>query len=110
MGSELTLTASVALAGLRPDEVVVQGVLGRVDSGDTLSEPTYTDMAHIGSGEGGIEIFSTTIPLPLAGSMGYTVRVLPRHRLLAGPAELGLVKLAGSGEPGEAVARPDAHL
>jgi starch phosphorylase len=108
LGSELTLTASVALAGLRPDEVVVQGVLGRVDAGDTLSEPTYTDMVH--TGDGGTEIFSTTIPLPLAGSMGYTVRVLPHHRLLAGPAEMGLVKLAGSDDPGEAIALPDSHL
>jgi starch phosphorylase len=110
LGSGLTLTASVALAGLHPDEVVVQGVLGRVDAGDTLSEPTYTDMAHTGSGDGGIEIFSTTIELPLAGSMGYTVRVLPRNPLLAGPAELGLVKLAGSGESGDRVAPPGTHL
>ncbi|MEI6252659.1 MAG: alpha-glucan family phosphorylase, partial [Mycobacteriaceae bacterium] len=36
LGSKLTLTASVALAGLGSDEVVVQGVLGRVDAGDTL--------------------------------------------------------------------------
>jgi len=110
LGSELTLTASVALAGLLPDEVVVQGVLGRVDAGDALSEPTYTDMAHTGSGDGGTEIFSNTIRLPMAGSMGYTVRVLPRNPLLAGPAELGLVKLAGSGGPGDGGVPPDAHL
>ena len=110
LGSELTLTASVALAGLHPDEVVVQGVLGRVDAADALSEPTYTDMAHTGSGDGGTEIFSNTIRLPMAGSMGYTVRVLPRNPLLAGPAELGLVKLAGSGGPGDGGVPPDAHL
>ncbi len=111
LGSELTLTASVGLAGLRPDEVVVQGVLGRVDSGDdTLSDPGYTDMVHTGSGDGGTGIYSATIPLPQAGSMGYTVRVLPHHPLLAGPAELGLVKLAGPVEPGEAFAPSDTHL
>jgi starch phosphorylase len=109
LGSELTLTASVALAGLRPDEVVVQAVLGRVDAGDTLRDPSYTDMSHTGSGDG-TEIFSTTTPLPLSGSMGYTVRVLPRHRLLSGPAELGLLKLAGSDEPGDAVAPANPHL
>jgi len=99
LGSELTLTASVALAGLRPDEVVVQAVLGRVDSTDVLQDPVYLDMAHTGpgeggSGEGGTEVFSATMPLPLSGSVGYTVRVLPHHALLAGDAELGLVKLA----------------
>ena len=45
LGSELTLTAAVQLAGLRPDEVVVQAVLGRVDAGDALLEPTLVDMA-----------------------------------------------------------------
>jgi starch phosphorylase len=50
-------------------------------------------MAHIGSVDGS-EIFSTATPLPVAGSVGYTVRVLPHHRLLAADNELGLVTLA----------------
>jgi starch phosphorylase len=110
LGSELTLTAAVALGGLRSDEVVVQGVLGRVESGDVLRNPVYIDMAHIGSGEGGTEIFSASTPLPQAGSMGYTVRVLPRHPLLASDAEWGLVRLAGDGEPGDSVTASHAHL
>jgi starch phosphorylase len=32
--------------------------------------------------------------LPVAGSVGYTVRVLPHHPMLASEAELGLVTLA----------------
>ena len=94
LGSELTLTAAVALAGLRPEEVVVQAVLGRVDSAGVLTDPHYVAMTHTGSGEGGTEIFSTTTQLRVSGSMGYTVRVLPHHRLLAGDTELGLVTLA----------------
>ncbi|MCB0940167.1 MAG: alpha-glucan family phosphorylase [Mycobacterium sp.] len=94
LGSQLTLTAAVRLAGLTPDEVAVQAVLGRVDAGDALLEPTLVDMAHTGSGDGGTEVFSTTTPLPVAGSVGYTVRVLPHHPLLAGDTELGLVTLA----------------
>ena len=94
LGSELTLTATVALAGLKPDEVAVQAVLGRVDAADALQEPTCVDMVHTGSGDGGTEVFSTTTPLPVAGSVGYTVRVLPHHPLLAGDNELGLVTLA----------------
>ena len=46
------------------------------------------------AGDGGTEIFSTTTPLPVAGSVGYTVRVLPHPPLLAGDTELGLVTLA----------------
>ena len=110
LGSQLTLTASVSLGGLRPEEVLVQGVLGRVDSADTLQSPQYIDMAYIGPGEGGTERFSARSPLPMAGSMGYTARVLPRHPLLAGAAELGLVRLAGSVQQGDSEPPADTHL
>lgn len=94
LGSQLTLTAAVQLAGLRPEEVVVQAVLGRVDATDVLVNPTYVEMLHTGPGDGGTELFSTTTPLPVAGSVGYTVRVLPHHSLLAADNELGLVRMA----------------
>ena len=110
LGSELTLTATAALAGLRAHEVVVQAVLGRVDSDGTLRSPRHIDMTHTGSGDNGTEMFSATTPLPQAGSMGYTVRVLPHHPLLAGAAELRLISLAGSGDPGEAAPAAGPHL
>jgi starch phosphorylase len=94
LGSELTLTATVHLAGLRRDEVVVQAVLGRVDGSDALVDPVTVPMAHTGTADGGNEVFSTKTPLPVAGPVGYTVRVLPHHPLLAGDNELGLVALA----------------
>jgi starch phosphorylase len=94
LGSELTLTATVQLAGLRPDEVVVEAVVGRVDAGDVLVEPETVSMAHTGTADGGNEVFTTTTPLPVAGPVGYTVRVLPHHPLLAADTELGLVTLA----------------
>jgi glycogen phosphorylase len=94
LGSKLTLSATVYLAGLSPDEVAVQAVLGRVDTGDVLQDPVTVEMSHTGTADGGNEIFSTTTPLPLAGSVGYTVRVLPRHPMLADSSELGLVTLA----------------
>jgi starch phosphorylase len=94
LGSELTLTATVQLAGLRPDEVSVQAMLGRVDASDSLLQPKCVPMTHTGTAEGGNEVFSTTTPLPVAGSVGYTVRVLPHHPLLASDNELGLVALA----------------
>ncbi|OBK26895.1 glycogen phosphorylase [Mycobacterium asiaticum] len=94
LGSKLTLTATVQLAGLSPDEVTVQAVLGRVDAGDELLDPLTVQMTYTGSAEGGNQVFSATTPLPLAGALGYTVRVLPRHPMLADSAELGLVTLA----------------
>jgi starch phosphorylase len=94
LGSELTLTATVQLAGLGPDEVTVQAVVGRVDAGDALLDPVTVEMSHTGTAFGGDEVFSTTMPLPVAGAVGYTVRVLPRHPMLADATELGLLTLA----------------
>ncbi|MCW2514357.1 MAG: hypothetical protein JWR11_3399 [Mycobacterium sp.] len=93
LGSELTLTATVHLDELRADEVVVEAVVGRVDASDVLLDPVTVLMDHTGSADGN-EVFSTTTPLPVAGRVGYTVRVLPHHRLLAADNELGLVALA----------------
>jgi starch phosphorylase len=73
--------------------VVVQAAIGRVDAGDALLDPFTVTMAHTGSVDGN-EVFSSTTPLPVAGSVGYTVRVLPHHDLLASDDELGLVTLA----------------
>jgi starch phosphorylase len=94
LGSKLTLTATVQLAGLRPDEVTVQAVVGRVDTGDALVDPVTVDMPYTGTAAGGDHVFATTTPLPVAGSVGYTVRVLPNNAMLASAAELGLVTLA----------------
>jgi starch phosphorylase len=94
LGSKLTLTATVQLADLRPDEVTVQAVVGRVNTGDVLVDPVTVDMPYTGTAAGGDHIFSTTTPLPVAGSVGYTVRVLPNNPMLASAAELGLVTLA----------------
>lgn len=94
LGSKLTLTATLALDGLAPDEVTVQAVVGRVDASDALLDPVTVEMSYTGTAEGGNQVFSTTLSLPLAGAVGYTVRVLPRHPLLASATELGLVTLA----------------
>ncbi|MDR3662188.1 MAG: alpha-glucan family phosphorylase [Mycobacterium sp.] len=94
LGSELSLTATVDLAGLHTDEVAVQAVLGRVDASNQLVDPVMVPMAHTGSGDHGVEVFSATTPLPVAGPVGYTVRVLPHNALLAADNELGLVTLA----------------
>ncbi|MBY0441171.1 MAG: alpha-glucan family phosphorylase [Mycobacteriaceae bacterium] len=100
LGSTLTLTAAVQLAGLQPDEVTVQAVLGRVDAGDALRDPVCIVMSHTGTADNGDQLFSMSTLLPVAGAVGYTVRVLPYHPMLAGSAELGLLTVAGqSGHP-----------
>lgn len=86
VGEEARVLARVDLAGIGPGDVEVQAVLGRVDDTGELCEPVTEVMRHVGGNE-----FVATPRLPYAGSLGYTVRVLPHHPLLTGPAELGRV-------------------
>jgi glycogen phosphorylase len=99
LGSEMTVRAAVVLAGLQPRDVHVQAVIGRVDDRDELRDPLVVTMKPIdtpGSSDGDSEDdrFEATVQLPHAGLLGYTVRVLPHHPLMATPAEFGLIHLA----------------
>ena len=69
-------------------------LMADLDSGDVLLDPVTVEMSYTGAADAGKQVFSTTTPLPLAGAVGYTVRVLPRHPMLADSNELGLVTLA----------------
>ncbi|MGH3518838.1 MAG: alpha-glucan family phosphorylase [Haloechinothrix sp.] len=89
VGAPVRVNARVNLAGLSPDDVHVQAVLGKVGDTDDLHDVVTAAMEGNGAGR-----FTVTTTLPHAGSLGYTVRVLPRHDLLASPAELGKVVLA----------------
>jgi glycogen phosphorylase len=102
VGSPLTVRATVALGELTPADVCVEVVYGRANDQDELVSPCFTALSPDvpgsgepdGSGEAGL--FGTVryageIELGRPGPFGYTVRVLPRHPLLAGRADLGLV-------------------
>ncbi|MEV0680297.1 alpha-glucan family phosphorylase [Actinosynnema sp. NPDC050436] len=90
LGTPVGVRARIEPAGLEPSEVDVQVVLGKVGDSDELYDVVTHVMQYSGNGNYDIEV-----PLPHAGAVGYTVRVLPRHDLLASPAELGRVVLAG---------------
>ncbi|HEX2301468.1 MAG TPA: DUF3417 domain-containing protein, partial [Pseudonocardiaceae bacterium] len=106
LGSEMTVRAAVTLAGLDPADVEVQTVVGRVDDRDELRDTVVvpmqprqapevtTEAAEEVASDGDGRRFEATVRLPHAGLLGYTVRVLPRHPLMASPAEFGLLHLA----------------
>ncbi|HVX46712.1 MAG TPA: alpha-glucan family phosphorylase [Mycobacteriales bacterium] len=93
LGALLHLRAEVDLAGLDPADVEVQAVAGRVDESGGLHEPESTAMTFARNGEG-MDHFEADVPLGRTGPFGYTVRVFPRHELLATPADLGVVRTA----------------
>ncbi|KRF32691.1 alpha-glucan family phosphorylase [Yonghaparkia sp. Soil809] len=94
LGDELEVRAYVELAGLTPDDVLVEVVHGRARNGDDLADVQRQRLVLVSHDLGQPATFAGTVRLARSGPFGYTVRVTPRHELLASPAELGLVAVA----------------
>jgi starch phosphorylase len=93
VGAVMSARAFVALGSLTPEDVAVQLVHGRASADDELLETTCSVLTVAESYEGGRHRFDGEVALDHAGAFGYTVRVVPRHDLLASDAELGVVAL-----------------
>ncbi|MGW0133924.1 glycosyltransferase family 1 protein [Streptomyces sp. NPDC003299] len=92
LGTTLTLRVRVALGALDPDDVEVQAVSGRVDAEDRIRCGTAVPLKPVGGPDGeGRWSYEGPLSLDRTGPYGYTVRILPDHRLLASGADLGLV-------------------
>ena len=94
VGDELHVRAHVTIDGLTPDDVAVEVVYGRAREGDRLESPHYVTLSPEPTIDTSTVEFTGTVPLSRAGSFGYNVRVVPKHLLLAGAAEMGLVTVA----------------
>ncbi|WP_189451345.1 alpha-glucan family phosphorylase [Streptomyces abikoensis] len=98
LGSTVSLRVSVTLGELDPSDVEVQAVAGRVDSADRLSAASAFPLKATGAvGLDGRRLYEGPLTLDRTGPFGYTVRILPAHRLLADGAELGLVAVPAEG-------------
>ncbi|MET7287441.1 glycosyltransferase family 1 protein [Streptomyces sp. NPDC005573] len=101
LGTSVGLRVRVALGDLTPDDVEVQAVSGRVDSADRITDAGSVPLKPVGNPDlEGRWLYEGPLFLDRTGPYGYTVRILPSHRLLASGAELGLVA-APSGEAAE---------
>jgi glycogen phosphorylase len=96
-GGRLTVRASIALGTLHPGDVCVEVVYGRAGDSDEIIDPQRSQLRLDGEVAGdGVARYAGEAELGQPGPFGYTVRVLPSHRLLAGPSELGLVTVPGA--------------
>ncbi|KAB1644207.1 alpha-glucan family phosphorylase [Gulosibacter chungangensis] len=87
-GSHAQFEATVQLGSLTPEDIRVEAVIGITDEYGELVNPRTVTMDATADGSQ----FVMDIPVDLPGTFGYTVRVVPHHRLLRSPAELGLVR------------------
>ncbi|MFF5537119.1 glycosyltransferase family 1 protein [Streptomyces cinerochromogenes] len=92
LGTTVGLRVRVDLGDLGPDDVEVQAVSGRVDAEDRITDATTVPLKPTGTPDlEGRLVYEGPLSLDRTGPYGYTVRILPSHRLLASSAELGLV-------------------
>ncbi len=93
-GALLTVRASIALGELSAGDVTVEVVSGRAGDSDEIIDPAVATLRLDGEpGEDSVARYIGEVELGRPGPFGYTVRVLPHHRLLASPAEMGLIAL-----------------
>ena len=83
VGDSASFFADVQLGHLHPEDVEVQLLLGRVTSNDDLSgfEVLAMQAEHA---ENGVVSYRLETRLNNAGPLGYQVRVVPTHPLMAG--------------------------
>lgn len=91
MDSNRSVTATVHLGALNPDDVDVQLVLGHVGQSGELSMQQVISMHPDGSVDGRHLRYRAEARLDHAGRMGVTVRIVPHHPLALNPLEFGLV-------------------
>ena len=96
VGTKIHVSALVRLGELTPDDIQVQLVTGRVSGDDRLYEPRVSLFPTGVDVDGGLRRYEGWVEAVRAGAIGYTVRVVPYHPLLASQAEMGLATLPAS--------------
>ncbi len=96
-GARLPVRAGITLGELSPQDVTVQLVYGRALDDDEIADPVRAEMTlEAPPGPDSVAWYRAEAVPGRPGAFGYTVRVLPRHPLLASPAEMGLVAVPGA--------------
>lgn len=84
VGDKVEITAKIDIAGLRPEDVLVQAFHGSVGSDGKIEEGVMVDLAYK-SAEGSNSVFKGKVELSSSGKMGVSVRVVPSHPDLIHP-------------------------
>ncbi|HEY3565633.1 MAG TPA: DUF3417 domain-containing protein, partial [Casimicrobiaceae bacterium] len=94
-GESFDVDVDVDLAGLTPDDVVVEVVLERVDGTDEAGELRSYRLQPTGDVDAsGHRRYRLALAPDVCGHLGYRVRIFPYHSDLAHAHETGLMRWA----------------
>jgi glycogen phosphorylase len=91
LGATLEVRVFASLGDLEPDDVDVQVVYGRIRHEEDLVDTAVESLVLAETYEAGRHRFEARVALSQTGPFGYTARILPKHPMLASPAELGCI-------------------
>jgi glycogen phosphorylase len=97
VGTATTVIAKIYLNNLTPDDVVVQVYYGKLDGRNDIVEDTSeaVNMTPPTTQESdGAWLYKTELAYDSSGERGLNIRILPYHKHLANPFQLGLIKWA----------------
>jgi glycogen phosphorylase len=77
-GSPIAMRAVVDLAGLKPEDVRVEAIVGRVSSAGQLDDTEVLTLPSVGE-RGAAFVFEKEFVPNLTGRLGYALRVSPNH-------------------------------
>jgi starch phosphorylase len=91
-GAGMRLELAVRLNGLRPEDVVVELLLGRQTEYESLRRTGHFRFAWQGAvTPAGEHLFALQVTPELCGRLEYRVRAYPHHELLTHPFEMGMM-------------------
>jgi len=77
-GSTVPVRARVEMAGLSPEDVRVEVVVGKVGTNGSLEETETIQLPATGS-DGSVAVFATELKPQFTGRLGYALRISPRQ-------------------------------
>lgn len=90
VGDLIPVTVGVEAPGLEPDDLLVEVLYGRMEPDDRITHRKSTRLEYRGE-ENGLMLFSGSFHCDHSGMQGFTVRILPHHRIFGRIIEPGMV-------------------
>ncbi|MCF8264363.1 MAG: alpha-glucan family phosphorylase, partial [Melioribacteraceae bacterium] len=89
VGEKYFIEAEVATGDLTNDDIEVQIYYGKVDDKNKAHANSYVTMTCVEDTKGKNKKYKGEIDCGATGQFGYTLRILPKHKLLVNQFELG---------------------
>ena len=92
VGDTGEIRAWLHLAPLLPQDIAIEVVFGRIGPDSAIEEEGAVPMQYISTGDTDhLSLFRGVVPCLSGGKLGFAIRILPRHRDLPNPYQMGLV-------------------